>query len=284
MNILVRRSGALGDCLCVTPILKRLRKENPDAFIGIQTAYPAVFQGGLTLDGINVEREWDRVIDLDMAHETRRNMQAIDAYCEAAFDDHGEAMDKSIVFTSGTTPSLGVTWSRTIAVHANSSWRNRTMPNEWWDEVCAALACHGYSVIALGTGIDHCPPGVRDTRDKLPLHQQAAAIGASRLFICGASGLFILAAATDTPVIVPLTINRPDTALPWRYGRQGGGFHPLVADVPCIGCSERAGPVTSLGCEIDTYECIGTISATQAVITAMGILEHDQAANSSHRG
>jgi ADP-heptose:LPS heptosyltransferase len=276
MNILVRRRGALGDVLCVTPIISRLRKENPEAFIGVETGYQEVFRGNPNVDGINIQREWDRVIDLDMAHETRRNMQAIEAYSEAAFGDRGKNMDKSIVFATGLVPPIGVNWKKTITIHANKSWPNRTMPNEWWDEICNALSKDGYKIVALGTEIDYCPPGAVDTRSKLTLHQQGAVIGASKLLICGASGLFILAAATNTPVIVPMTINRRETALPWRWGKQGGGFYPLVADVPCLGCSERAGPVTNLGCEVGTFECISTIKASQAVEKSLEILNSEK--------
>lgn len=272
MNILVKRAAALGDVLCVTPILARLRKENPEAFLGVETAYPNVFQGNQTIDGINVQREWDRIVDLNMAHETRRNMQAIDAYCEVAFGDRGADMDKSIIFSNNVLPPL----NETISIHANKSWPNRTMPNEWWDEVCKGLGLLGFKIVALGTGIDYHPIGTVDTRDKLTLHQQGAVITASKLFICGASGLFILAAATDTPVVVPMTINRPETALPWRWGKQGGGFFPLVADVPCIGCSERAGPVTDLGCEVGTLACIPTITAARAIHVAREVLRGGQ--------
>jgi ADP-heptose:LPS heptosyltransferase len=276
MNILIKRMGALGDVLCATPIVRRFRTEYPEAFIGVETGYPNVFHGNSDVDGINIQREWNKFALLDMAHETRRNMQAIEAYAEATFGDRGENMDKSIVFATGLVPPIGVNWKKTIVIHANKSWPNRTMPNEWWDEICNALSKDGYKIVALGTEIDYCPSGAVDTRSKLTIHQQGAVIGASKLLICGASGLFILAAATACPVVVPMTINRPETALPWRWGKQGEGFYPLIADVPCLGCSERAGPVTNLGCEVGTFKCIPTIKASQAVEKSLEILKSEK--------
>lgn len=279
MNIIVRRSGALGDVLSTTPVTHRLRKTYPEAHIMVATAYPNVFEGNLDVNSINNKEidHADMFIDLDMAHETRRDIHAVDAYMERAFGDHGEGWDKSIRFHYQKPPKD----EHRIAIHANKSWDNRTMPNDWWDEVVTKLALEGYDIIALGTGIDYCPQAAHiDARDTMNLQEQAGAIHRSRLFICGASGLFILAGATDTSVIVPMTINEPDTCLPWRDGRLGGYFFPLNADVPCFGCSAEQGPVTSMGCwsikkdiTKPDYECINTIKASHTIDLALEVLQ-----------
>ena len=42
-RILVRRTGAFGDVICTTPVVRRLRQENPDSEIDVDTQYPQVF-------------------------------------------------------------------------------------------------------------------------------------------------------------------------------------------------------------------------------------------------
>ena len=42
-SILVRRTGAFGDVIDTTPVVRRLRQENPDAEIDVDTQYPHVF-------------------------------------------------------------------------------------------------------------------------------------------------------------------------------------------------------------------------------------------------
>jgi len=42
-TIILQRWGALGDVLNTTPVLRRLRKENPDAFIDVVTAKLAAY-------------------------------------------------------------------------------------------------------------------------------------------------------------------------------------------------------------------------------------------------
>lgn len=275
-RIVIKRWAALGDVLCATPIIARLRQLEPDAHITVHTAYPAVFEGNPAIDALNIEADFDQEIDLNMSHETQRGLMAIDAYMMTAFGDTGDGYDKSIEFTPSVRPSLGIDWRKTIVVHPNKSWPNRTMPNAWWDKVTNKLHKAGLNVVALGTNIDHIPTHAIDTRDKLNLHQQAAVIAASKVFICGASGLFILAACTETPVVVPMTINRPETALPWRQGVKGWRYFTLNAQVPCLGCSEHLGPVTEVGCSspdklnsFPDYACIQTIDPREAVNLAL---------------
>jgi len=279
MNILVRSViAALGDVLYVTPITARLRRKYPDSTIIVHTNYPNVFEGNPDVNGTNIGLTFDLIIDLDLAHATRRHLNAVDAYMEAAFGDHGEGEDKSIIFDYPIT----VNPTNCIAIHPNKSWANRTMPNDWWDEVTIGLMLKtGYDIYTLGTNIDYCPEGTMDTRGKLTLKEQAAIISACQIFLCGASGLFILAAATDTPVVVPMTINTPETCLMWRHGEFGWGYFPILADVPCIGCNSFAPKgATFVGCESPfkdptkpDYACIGTIKPEAAIEQALKAIE-----------
>ena len=88
MKILVRREGAFGDVLDTTPVIRRLRQENPDAEIDIETAYPQVYAGSLHRIGLARDITYDRIINLDMAFENRlRKVGIVESYMEVAFGD-----------------------------------------------------------------------------------------------------------------------------------------------------------------------------------------------------
>ncbi|MDE2232563.1 MAG: glycosyltransferase family 9 protein [Patescibacteria group bacterium] len=276
-RILVKRRGALGDVIISTPIVARLRREYPDAFIDIQTSNEAVYQGqnwknphinGVSQIALN---QYDKIIDLDMAHETRRRMHQIDAYMEAAFGDRGECdgktYSKQAHFPIGEPPrSLGnLDWSKVVTIHPNTSWQNRTVPIDLWQKVADHLIESGYTVIVLGTRIDkpitQVGNRIIDTRDRLNLYEQAAVIAASRTFVCGGSGLFMLAGTTETPIVVFLTISRAEHCLPFRHEEMGWNCYPIVTSVPCYGCNENQAAVTFVGCDRGDYGCISSFSA-----------------------
>lgn len=265
-RILLRRVAALGDVLFATPIAARLRREFPEAEITVETGYPAVWIDNPHITSIGRHGIYNKIVDLDMAHETHRAMHQIVAYMRVAFGDDGTGHDKTVVFPHRIPPpDLGVDWSKTVTIHSNNSWRNRTMPPEWWETAIAAIRAAGFSVVALGTQIDPEVDNVIDTRGKLTLKEQAAAIEASRVFLCGGSGLFMLSGCTKTPVVVPITISRPEHCLPFRGDVLGTGYHPIVADISCMGCNERQGPVTFVGCERNDYACIPLIPVETAI-------------------
>lgn len=269
-RILVRRDGAFGDVLIATPITRRLRLEDPDAVIDIATSNGSVFEGSgwRNADINNVVSPditpfgYDRVIDLNMAHERNRRIHQIDSYMEVAFGDR--LGPKQIIFPSGNAPDLGVDWSKVVTIHPNTSWESRTIPGLLWERLVAMLTDAGLIVVTLGTTRDKVIPGTIDTRSKLNLLQQASAIQHSRAFVCGGSGLFMLSGATSTPTVVFLTISRAEHCLPFRNDILGDGYFPLIPDIECYGCNEEYGPVTFVGCLRKDFACVSLFTADQA--------------------
>ena len=138
MNILVRRSGALGDVVLTTPIVRRLKRENPNANIDVLTAYPDVFRDNPCVDtaGPHVGcfdeprsehlGSYDRFIDLDGAYERRPNLHIISAYMQEAFGDAGDPFERQELFPGKLKTRLG---PNAVAVHASmAGWSNRTLP------------------------------------------------------------------------------------------------------------------------------------------------------------
>lgn len=252
---------AFGDVLMTTPVVRRLKAKGCEVYV--QSSYAHLFENNPDVAGANVgpvDIKFDRVIDLDMAHEVRRKQHAAVAYMQAAFGDNGNGHDLSIFFDYGAPPDIGIDYQQAIMLHPNVSWRNRMLPPAWWNKVADIVASKGYKVVVTGTARDFNLNGHIDTRDKFGPRDQAAMIDAAASFGCGPSGLFILTGATRARAVTFLTINRAETCLPYRHGQLGWGYRVLPTSMPCIGCSERAAPTTFLGCERNDYACISTFA------------------------
>ena len=248
MRIIVKRTGALGDVLEVTPIVARLRAENPDAEIDVATHYTAVFRDDPAVSSFEPRGEYDRLIDLDGTFERLlRKVHPVDAYSEAAFGDR--ETPHRILF-KGTPASAEVRrmmGERPVVIHACRNWPIRTLPLEWWQKFVDLLNDRGYTVVATGTRQDH-EGLVRllDLRDRLDLAEQAGLIDAARCFVCSESGPMILAQATSTPVIAMLTMAAPFSPV----HECAGGLDVVMAPVPCAGCSEHFdAPTTYFDCK-----------------------------------
>jgi len=283
-RILVKRRAAFGDVLFTTPIVARLRRENPDATIWVQTGHPDVYRRNPHITSVLADddpraRRADRVIDLDMAYENRRGLHQMHAFMEVAFGDHGDSHPPNIVFNFDNAPELppdlAIDWQRAVAVHLAKTWASRMFPNSWWEEVAAALTAAGYQLVVLGKDPDLglSGPDVIDTRDRLTVEQQASVISRCRLFVSSASGLLALAAATPTPTIFAPTITRAEHFMPYRNGRLGDGFIPITPDIACYGCDIRQPGKTFWECERGDNACLGLITPGMVVAAALEVLK-----------
>jgi len=277
-NILLRRAMALGDVLETTPIARRIRLTFPSATIYLETQHGHAYTDNPDVDYVGVPpgTQFSRVIDLDLAYERNCSIHQVDAYMEAAFGDRGEGHDKTIVFRHASNPITGVDFSRVVAIHPNVSWRNRTLPREWWGDLARRLIADGWTVLALGTHIDHdlSEFGVVDTRDQLTLAQQAGVIADSRVLVCGDSSMFTLVGCTDTPAVGFCTITRAERFMPYRHGELGWNFTAVAADVPCYGCREEAGPAWL--CRHEHFNCVRSFALDKAFNAILDAMKNDR--------
>jgi ADP-heptose:LPS heptosyltransferase len=278
MNILLRRTGALGDVIQTLPIARRLRVENPDDFIIFQTQYPQVYFGNpnVNMVAVNVDGAIHKTIDLDRSYERDTARHLVDAYMKTAFGDYGEGHDKSFEIEKAVAP----VWidDMTILFHPNVSWPNRTLKPEFWGELALRLQKKYFKVAVIGTTLDHNLQayGVIDTRSLLSLAQQAAAIDAAACLVCGDSSMFSLVGTTETPAVGFCTISRPEYFMPFRRGKLGWNFTALNAPVECFGCRESAGDVTYLDCKFRTNACVDSFDVDEAFEAVVRAVRFDE--------
>jgi len=274
MKILIKRTGALGDVILTTPIVRRLKRENRDAEIIAQTGYPAVFKcnphvSHVVEPGQRLYWEFGQTVDLDLSYERRPSMHIVDAYMEEAFGDRGFSIASKRQELFFNTKPLFPLPNRYVAVHAaHAGWRNRTLPKATWIAVIEGLLKNDLCPILVGTerdGID----GIATSCLVPDIHVQARLIASCACFVGSDSSLLHVAGATDTPIVGIFTSVKPDYRLPYREN--------CTAVVPpgldCLGCQERASaPSTVESCERGDVACVQAVRAediVNAVVSAI---------------
>lgn len=279
-RILVRRMAALGDVLNTSPVVRRLRAENPDAEIYFQTLHPAAYIENPNINGIagpHPDGRWHRLIDLDMAFERNRKVHQIDAFMLAAFGD--AEGDKMLEFTypSEMPRDFDIDWSRAVVMHPNTSWASRTLPQGWWQGVADMMVEAGLEVVVTGTPMDQrvTGKGIRDLLGQLTLPLQATAISLSRAALCGPSGIGILVGATDTPLVALCTITHAKYAMPYRRGIWGWNYLPIRTPMPCYGCYDDAPPAINYDCKRGDNACTVSFDMKNVVDAVLFAIRHD---------
>lgn len=258
-SILVRRDGALGDVFDTTPVVARLRKENPEATIHVNTAYGAVYEDNPHAQNMPpgaVPQHYGRVIDLNMAFERElRRHHAIDAYMRVAFGDDGAGHSKQLVYEYPRlvpVSSDDLNWheDKVAVFHPARSWPQRTISVEFWRTWTVVMRDRGWKLISVGTDQDWCVDGSWVINTSLPLAQQVALINLADVYVGSASGPCCYAHCTDTPIVSLCTMSPPAHVTHERRGVHGWGFRGLVAPIECAGCGARHNEVCTFhGCE-----------------------------------
>ena len=265
---LVRRNGALGDVLCITPILAELRKRHTDGPLDVATASPQALEGNedvtATFPPHHGDEGYERVIDLNNAYEQLPTLHIVEAYARRA----GTPLsDRQVKF--GTRRE----WhpSDSVYLHCAKSWTSRTIPRETWDAVSEALKRDGFKVYALGTGSDYAPPSATDLRGKLTLPQIKERIDTCAGFIGSDSGLLHLAGATDAPIVGIYTCASHETRKPIRAVDR---FVAVFPALDCYGClATFPAPVNDLPeCRRGDMACVREIKP-EAIIEAFRLLQ-----------
>ncbi len=273
-TIILQRWGALGDVLNMTPVLRRLREENPDAFITVVTAKLAAFRDNPHLTSLcpaRPEPHYDQSVMLDMVSERHRKVNQSEIFMMEAFGDM--AGDKTLFLAHDKAPPgrlPALPWNRVVVIHPNTSWVQRTFSREWWQSIANKLVQSGYIVVVTGTHIDKTlrGKGILDTRDKLALSEQASMIGNAACALCGPSGIASLAATTDTPIVLIQNITRVEYCLNYRHGELGWNTSFVRTPLDCYGCMENEPPSEFFPCRRGDNACLTTIPI-EAVVTAV---------------
>lgn len=278
------RSGAMGDVMMATPIVRELKRRYPSVNIVFATQCPDALRGNPDISAIVANKNElanmvSMVFDLDLAYENRPKSHIVDAYADVVF---GERIDNKLMHLESNHNDFAVAHAnmgghvnferdRVVAIHQAVSWANRTWPKPYWDHVVLDLTSRGYKVVVLGRGGDYranMVAGVVNLVDRLTIPQVREVLKRSKLFIGPDSGLMHVAQTTNVPVIGLFTVANPE----YRITRREH-FTAMIPKSNCRFClHEEKPPVTFVGCKIGTMQCVREITPVEVLSAAYKIL------------
>lgn len=270
VKIILRRTGALGDVILTTAVVRRMRREYPAAHIAVETAYPDVFRHNPHLGGPEPDSGADeRLISLDLAYEKRPTLHIVAAYMEEAFGDTGSVSDwRPELFPRYGSIRLP---SNAIAVHAAvAGWQNKTLPRSFWKDVLQGICDAGFWPVLVGTERDRVF-GFSCTEFFSPdILAQAAVIRSCKAFIGSDSSLVHVATAMKVPMVAIFTSVNPRTIV-FDYDLCRT---VLPEGLSCIGChNRRTPPVTTEACERGDLACLNAVKPVSVLDALLSLVQ-----------
>jgi ADP-heptose:LPS heptosyltransferase len=271
-RILVDRRRALGDLVMITPVLRELRKQYPDAWLQVVTEEPAVLNNNPHVNKVvkpeQMEKTdpWDIFINLNDAYEDQVTSHYVDSYLNRAFGPAGLTVDHATEIFPADEERENVDevikeiGSDYIVVHMRRwAWENKNIDIEIWSSLFTRLheKYPNVKVVAVGAKYDFRVPPQPDRYidlvDQLSIGEIQYLISKARAFIGPDSGPFHIAGTTTTPIVALISHLLPEQILPTRGGEFGKGITVVTSDVECLGCYARqTPPVRELTCENET--------------------------------
>ena len=270
----VHRTGALGDVILTTPIVRRLKELYPEKEIWISTICPDAYWNNPRVAKVvrsKGEIASDVIFDLDLVYEKDPKRLITSAYAEAVFgsDDFDLKPEmwsttQNFVRARSMLSGIDFTKDKVIVIHMAVSWPNRTWPREKWMNVIRGLSAQNYRVVVIGRGSDFKADlygGVYNLNDILNVQEIREVIRNAGCFVGMDSGMIHVAQTTSTPIVGMFTCAKAE----YRISRYEN-VTPLIPSVDCYGClHEQAPPVTFVGCKRGDLKCLTDITPEMVV-------------------
>lgn len=250
-RILVRRRGAHGDVLLMTPALRALHTKWPQAQIDVETVVGNVLT---SLDYVRVVtqpdvKNYDHIYDLDLAYEKRPDVHITKAFADALQVNLPDAWRLELPFSDADRAwAEHVTRDLNVAlIHPGpTTWPGKNWPEERWRVVVTSLRKAGYFTITVG-GRDAPLCGCDDAVSGDTTPQQLVALCAqSKLFVGLDSFPQHVAASQQLRAVVLFGATSPEriiapTCTPIQAPRSAA---------PCIGAhGRRVSPILDITCD-----------------------------------
>ncbi len=279
-TFVVRRQGALGDVLLITPIIDALAKRYPGSPIYVETQAVDIFLNNPNVTGA-VRGEWRPpghvLINLDMSYECMPGMHIVEAYRRTASDIIGDELQvervTSMPLSDGTaweSPFKSCQW---VALHCEpTTWVGKNWPADRWAEIIQWLVDQGICVMLVGTSrLFHYPAKhkyVADIRTMTSPMDLASAIHGADLFIGHDSFPLHVAQAQGVPAVGLFGATRSEFIL--TDGSPSVGINGVA---PCAGERHRVSGVTYTSCDGSCMRSISVEQVKEAVLSLIAKTE-----------
>lgn len=204
--IVLRRTGAWGDVLLLTPIIRALRAEKPLSPLYVETGCAEILRGNphLVRAEKKVHRTPDmRIINFDGSYEATPARHIVESYAERAGVRVPESLHTNI-YPSATDEAAAaklIPDGNCVAIHCGpTTWKGKNWPLDRFAAVATAIRAMGNKVVLVGTQAPGIPHDI-DTRGRVTVQGAAEVIKRCCLFIGIDSLPLHLAEAVLTPSI-----------------------------------------------------------------------------------
>lgn len=272
----IKRSGALGDVILTTPIIRKLRELNPDSIINLFTDVPVVYKNNPRVNGVFTASSCplENRIDLDLVYERNPQMHIIDAYSQYVFDS--KLINKRTELFPNDDEKIKVLnimnenriiKHKAVLIHMAKSWENRTIALHRWAEFIDRLIDKGLQPVIVGSGddYDYKHPQVINLKNKLSIHHIYMLCSTVYAFVGIDSGLLHVAGATEDntcKIFGIFTCAEAQYRMPFRMNTS-----PIESVIDCYGCLHRKpAPVTFAGCDRGDNLCTELINWESLII------------------
>ena len=236
-SILLRRKGAKGDVLMVTPIARQLKEKYPESFLVVETESPDIIAGNPDIDHVvrYIPKPGDYDIVLSPRYEDDPGGNAIDVMakqCKVKLDNR-----KMDIFLSPDQ----IRWAknkidmskRYLAFHTGRTWASREWKIEGFRDVASYFLDCGYDIVELGDRQTNYMGLGNDCRG-CSIKQTAALIRECVVFVGIDSVCANLAKAVGTAAFIIYGCVDPNTR-----NADAIEFPIWIDDLECKGCRNR---------------------------------------------
>lgn len=285
IKILVVRSGAMGDVLLTTPIIKKIfNKYQGLCVITVATRYADVFKNNPYVnktisihDLRNLEEIYDLIMDLDSCYEKNRGLHITHAYNFYAFgaDSTQENLQPELFSTNQDketcTEFIKSIKTPYIVCHnrQDASQPYRNIPVKEWEYLIRSLAEKtSFKVIQIGSkdmdvALIEKNDVFIDARDRFNLQQTKELISNAKLFLGTDAGPLHIAATTQTPIVSFFSIAHHQLRKPLREDRII--FKPITPNIECYGCQSNFSVNEPWICQRKDFACTSLFNINQAL-------------------
>ncbi len=290
-RILVIRTGAMGDVLLTTPIIRKLYQDrNGFCEIHVATRNPEIFENSpyvlktLTLKELRTLSEsYDLILNLDMALEKNKAAHITDAYYFYAFGSKNLSQNlQPEIFSTEQDKAKALKFHKEFGAYmvchnrVDPSQRYRNVPQQQWSELLNNIAKkHAIKILQIGLpGIDlaiHGHPNFIDVRGKFSAQELKELISHAELFLGTDAGPLHIAACTNVPIVSFFTLAHHETRKPLRAPLDNL-FKPITPGISCYGCVKDYPLAWSFKCQRGDFACTTTFDIAQAENSCLDFL------------
>jgi heptosyltransferase III len=293
-KILVIRSGAMGDVLLATPVIRKLFQDR-DGFceIDIATKNTEVFKNNPYINKTlhpkelqSLNNAYDLIINLDMALEKNKAAHITQVYSFFTFGSISNNANSNLQAELFSAP-IDIQNIQTFIKELNNGYivcHNRVDPTQpyrnvpldsWQNLLKKIVQGTNLTIIQIGmpdmdVAIDH--PNMIDARGQFNLHELKELISQANLFLGTDAGPLHVAACTETPIISFFTLAHHETRKPLRSGKDHL-FKAITPDINCYGCVKDYPLAWGFECQRGDFICTKKFNIQEAVDSTLSMLE-----------